>query len=57
METAVDKKLLNKYRQVEIVMLKQIIEKYKTQKRVLMQKMLTGAWRIKPEIVKQYMEG
>lgn len=40
----------------EIVLLKQLAEKYKTQKRGLMQKMLTGEWRVKPEIVTQYME-
>lgn len=42
--------------QNEIALLKQLAEKYKTQKRGLMQKMLTGEWRIKPEIVNQYME-
>lgn len=42
--------------QQEIDLLKQLAEKYKTQKRGLMQKMLTGAWRVKPEIVNQYME-
>ncbi|MCD6150432.1 MAG: restriction endonuclease subunit S, partial [Deltaproteobacteria bacterium] len=42
--------------QQEIDLLKQLAEKYKTQKRGLMQKMLTGKWRIKPEIVKQYEE-
>lgn len=42
--------------QQEIVLLKQLAEKYKTQKRGLMQKMLTGAWRVKPEIVNQVME-
>ncbi|MCD6401543.1 MAG: restriction endonuclease subunit S, partial [Anaerolineales bacterium] len=40
----------------EIDLLKQLAEKYKTQKRGLMQKMLTGAWRVKPEIINQYME-
>ncbi len=40
----------------EIDLLKQLAEKYKTQKRGLMQKMLTGEWRVKPEIVKQYEE-
>jgi type I restriction enzyme, S subunit len=43
--------------QQEIELLKQLAEKYKTQKRGLMQKMLTGEWRIKPENVKQYVEG
>ncbi len=42
--------------QYEIDLLKQLAEKYKTQKRGLMQKMLTGEWRVKPEIVNQYME-
>lgn len=40
----------------EISLLKQIADNYKTQKRGLMQKMLTGEWRVKPEIVNQYME-
>jgi type I restriction enzyme S subunit len=40
----------------EIDLLKQLAEKYKTQKRGLMQKMLVGEWRVKPEIVKQYEE-
>jgi type I restriction enzyme S subunit len=40
----------------EIDLLKQLAEKYKTQKRGLMQKMLTGEWRVKPEIVNRYME-
>jgi type I restriction enzyme S subunit len=38
--------------QHEIDLLKQLAEKYKTQKRGLMQKMLTGEWRVKEEIVK-----
>ena len=42
--------------QQEITLLKQLAEKYKTQKRGLMQKLLTGEWRIKPEIVNQYAE-
>jgi type I restriction enzyme S subunit len=42
--------------QEEIDLLKQLADKYKTQKRGLMQKMLTGEWRVKPEIVNQYME-
>ncbi|MCI5166400.1 MAG: restriction endonuclease subunit S [Candidatus Electrothrix sp. GM3_4] len=42
--------------QQEINLLKQLAEKYKTQKRGLMQKMLTGEWRVKPEIVDQYVE-
>ncbi len=40
----------------EIDLLKQLADKYKTQKRGLMQKMLTGEWRVKPEIVNQYVE-
>jgi type I restriction enzyme S subunit len=40
----------------EIDALKALSEKYKNQKRGLMQKMLTGEWRVKPEIVNQYME-
>ncbi len=36
--------------QQEIDLLKQLLEKYKTQKRGLMQKMLTGAWRVKPAL-------
>lgn len=42
--------------QHEIDLLKQLADKYKTQKRGLMQMMLTGEWRVKPEIVNQYME-
>jgi len=42
--------------QHEIDLLKQLADKYKTQKRGLMQKMLTGEWRVKPEIVNQYTE-
>jgi type I restriction enzyme S subunit len=40
----------------EIDLLKQLADKYKKQKRGLMQKMLTGEWRVKPEIVNKYME-
>ncbi len=40
--------------QKEIDLLKQLLDKYKTQKRGLMQKMLTGEWRVTPEIVNQY---
>ncbi|WP_103680412.1 restriction endonuclease subunit S [Alkalispirochaeta sphaeroplastigenens] len=40
----------------EIDTLKALSDKYNTQKRGLMQKMLTGEWRVKPEIVNQYME-
>jgi type I restriction enzyme S subunit len=42
--------------QQEIDLLKQLAEKYKTQKRGLMQKLLTGDWRIKPEILHKYKE-
>jgi len=42
--------------QHEIDLLKQIVNKYKKQKRGLMQKMLTGKWRVKPEIINKYME-
>lgn len=42
--------------QHEIDLLKRLAEKYKTQKRGLMQKVLTGQWRIRPEIVEQYVE-
>lgn len=40
----------------EIDALKTVCEKYITQKRGLMQKLLTGEWRIKPEILKLYAE-
>ncbi len=40
--------------QQEIDLLKQLAEKYKTQKRGLMQRMLVGTWRVKPEIVKRH---
>jgi type I restriction enzyme S subunit len=42
--------------QHEIDLLKQLADKYKTQKRGLMQKMLTGEWRVKSEIVKRFKE-
>jgi type I restriction enzyme S subunit len=42
--------------QHEIDLLKQLANKYKTQKRGLMQKMLTGEWRIKPDVVKFFGE-
>ncbi|HEX2958499.1 MAG TPA: restriction endonuclease subunit S [Chitinispirillaceae bacterium] len=42
--------------QHEIDLLKQLAEKYKTQKRGLMQKMLTGEWRVKDEIISKYRE-
>lgn len=38
----------------EIDLLKQLAEQHKTQKRGLMQKMLTGQWRVKPDVVKRY---
>lgn len=44
------------FAQHEIDLLKQLEKKYKTQKHGLMQKLLTGEWRVKPEIVHQYME-
>lgn len=40
----------------EINLLKQLADKFKIQKLGLMQKILTGEWRIKPEIINQYME-
>jgi type I restriction enzyme S subunit len=40
----------------EIDLLKKLLEKYKAQKRGLMQKLLTGQWRIKPEIINKYKE-
>jgi len=40
----------------EINLIKQLVEKYKSQKRGLMQKMLTGEWRLKSEIIKLYQE-
>jgi type I restriction enzyme S subunit len=40
--------------QKEIDLLKQLMEKYKTQKRGLMRKLLAGEWRVKSEVVKQY---
>ncbi|AFV24445.1 restriction modification system DNA specificity domain-containing protein [Methanolobus psychrophilus R15] len=42
--------------QQEIDLLKQLAKKYKIQKRGLMQKMLTGEWRVKEEIIRQYAE-
>lgn len=41
------------FTQQEIDMLKQLLDKYKTQKRGLMQKMLTGEWRVKAEIAEK----
>jgi len=41
----------------EIDLLKHLADKYKTQKRGLMQKLLTGSWRIKSEILNKYKEG
>ncbi len=40
--------------QKEIDLLRQLLDKYKSQKRGLMQKMLTGEWRVKPEMVMGY---
>jgi type I restriction enzyme, S subunit len=40
----------------EIDLLNHLAEKYKTQKHGLMQKLLTGEWRIKPEILNKYKE-
>ena len=40
----------------EIVILKNIVEKYKTQKRGLMQKLLVGEWRMKSEILNKKKE-
>ncbi len=42
--------------QQEIDLLKQLLEKYKSQKSGLMQKLLTGVWRVKPEFINQYKE-
>jgi type I restriction enzyme S subunit len=42
--------------QQEIDLLKQLANKYRTQKRGLMQKMLTGTWRVKTEILNKYTE-
>lgn len=42
--------------QHEIDLLKQLADKYKTQKRGLMQKVLSGKWRIAPDVVKIYEE-
>ena len=40
--------------QYEIVLLKQLAEQYKTQKRGLMQRVLTGIWRMAPDAVMRY---
>lgn len=42
--------------QHEIDILKQLSEKYKLQKRGLMQKLLTGKWRVNAHVVKMYEE-
>ncbi|KAF1082451.1 MAG: Type I restriction-modification system, specificity subunit S [Candidatus Rifleibacterium amylolyticum] len=42
--------------QTEIGLLRQLVEKYKNQKRGLMQKLLTGQWRVKPEIINRFKE-
>ncbi len=44
------------FSQNEIDLLKQLAEKYKTQKRGLMQKLLTGQWRLKSEIINRFKE-
>ena len=41
----------------EIDLLNDLTEQYRTQKRGLMQKLLTGEWRVKSEMINQYMEG
>ncbi len=46
---------LSVYRR-EIDLLKQLSDKYKTQKRGLMQKILTGEWRVNPDVVKTFEE-
>jgi len=40
--------------QDEITLLKKLSEKYKKQKRGLMQKLLTGEWRVRKEVINQY---
>jgi type I restriction enzyme S subunit len=40
----------------EIDLLENLLKKYKFQKRGLMQKLLTGQWRINPDVVNQYKE-
>lgn len=40
----------------EINLLKQLADKCKTQKRGLMQKMINGEWRVKPDMVRTYEE-
>ena len=40
--------------QREIDLLKKLLEKYREQKRGLMQKLLTGIWRIKPAVVAEF---
>lgn len=42
--------------QHEINLLKKLADKYKIPKRVLKQKILTGEWRVKPEITTNFME-
>ncbi|HAT1845541.1 TPA: restriction endonuclease subunit S [Legionella pneumophila] len=44
------------FAQSEIDLLKRLLDKYKIQKRGLMQKLLTGKWRVKPESVNKYAE-
>lgn len=40
----------------EVKILQRILKGYQAQKRGLMQKLLTGKWRVYPELVNQYME-
>lgn len=40
----------------EIALLKELAENYKSQKCGLMQKLLTGQWRVKPEIINRFKE-
>lgn len=40
----------------EITLIEEIVNRYKLQKRGLMQKLLTGEWRIRPEIVRKFEE-
>jgi len=55
-EPTKQKKLADYFNSIisEIDQLKQLSEKYKLQKRGLMQKLLTGSWRIKPDVFKQF---
>lgn len=55
-EPTKQKKLADYFNSIisEIDQLKELSEKYKRQKRGLMQKLLTGTWHIKPEIIEKY---